>query len=167
MDGLFSFTTFDADISAKVMTSESAAWRFGASINGFHAEGILPTVMEPPLTAVVQRVWYPSATDETLFYYGLGPQIAYSYSHTSYGARQTTYRTWYFGASALAGVEWFATKSISASLEYNLDAWYSRTHDYQTSNPPASSDYSLRGTGWSLSDQNLIFGVNVYIGKLW
>jgi opacity protein-like surface antigen len=169
--GLLNFTTFATDVSLKQMISASSAWRYGFSLATSGTSGFASASRSQSFALLAQSIHYASTTDELLFYYGFGPQVSYSNSQSSYTSSSdnwsaSTTLSISVGATGLAGVEWFATKSISASLEYRMAFTYSRTHDYSEENPPyIAENYSLWGNTWSVSDRGILFGVNLYFGK--
>jgi hypothetical protein len=203
--GNFTLTSFQGStISVKYQLSDRTAIRGGITINGSNSNGnnsasgavadssygTLPgnsSTNGTNVSFVLQYLWYLNPSGPVHFYVGVGPSVAYNYSHSSsetpYFVRQgdqnsfweqSTYNSnshlWTAGGTGVAGVEWFAIQWLS------LRAEYSESIQYQWSSTNSSSDYSYTnpdifpyhfgnsGTTktWALNSSGVSFGLSVY-----
>jgi opacity protein-like surface antigen len=170
-----SFTTSDDDGTG---TSLQADTIFDMSTRNGSGNGQSVQVM-------AQYLYYPNPLGLVNIFFGAGPQIQFSRSHTDVNqvrsvsgnfmatdnATRDT-KSWAIGANALAGVEWFVTRSLSVHAEYGLLVQYvsaketssSESRIESPSNPPflRSSSGELSRKGWQFSGTSVKFGLSVY-----
>jgi outer membrane protein W len=135
---------------------------------------------------VLQYLWYVNPSGPIHFYVGVGPSVAYSYSHNSLNysspdvqngqlywdqySNASNSHQWMAGGIGVAGVEWFASQWLSLRAEYSEGIqyqWHSMnsTSDVSSTNTDyLPNNYSSSGTtkGWTLSSSGVSFGLNVY-----
>ena len=191
-----------ATISAKRHYSENSAIRLGTSISLAASDGDYTgtttqadTILGSnsgaasddyqSIQVTAQYLYYPNPQALVNVFFGAGPLIQYSRSHgngnrlwSSSGGYETAdsgtsdAKSWAIGANAVAGVEWFATKSLSFHAEYGLSIQYistKRTNSGTTKidSPPAApyyrgfNDESFR-KGWQFDGTAVRFGLSVY-----
>ncbi len=116
-----------------------------------------------------QAIWYTESSSEILFFYGTGPLVSYARSRQSQesvtSTSDQTSTQWSAGLSVLAGVEWFASKSISLHAEYGISGSYSSTKYESTSNVPTTrsrGSADATTTGWSISSNSVRLGLSIY-----
>jgi hypothetical protein len=134
------------------------------------------------ITFTLQYLWYMNPDDIVNFYLGAGPQVQYSHSHdneqtisassNNYWSKSIynyTDNSWWVGVSAVMGVEWFVTKSISLHSEYGISILYNRytskgSQGILASDPSSSNinNSSAGGRGWQLGNSGVNFGLSVY-----
>jgi hypothetical protein len=163
--GLLNFTTYNSvDISFKRMCTDLSAWRIGGTIYANYTPGNYTSRLGQ-YALQFQYMRYTSNSDEILFYYGIGPILGYSYSENDDTYSSGHGQSYSAGLVGMVGVEWFATKAISANLEYRLSGIYTRIHNsaFEAGYPPGNYDYW--DSGWSLTDRGISLGANIYFGK--
>ena len=203
--GNFTLTSFQGStIAVKYQLSDRTAIRGGITIYGSNSNGnnsasgavadssygTLPgnsSTNGTNVSFVLQYLWYLNPSGPVHFYVGVGPSLAYSYSHSSsdnsyfeYQPGQNSFweqniynsnsHLWTVGGTGVAGVEWFASQWLS------LRAEYSEGIQYQWRSTNSSSDYSYinldyplyrvsnSGTTktWALNSSGVSFGLSVY-----
>lgn len=191
-----------AIISAKRQYSENVAIRMGTSVSfstsddnrsgtSFQADTIFDSQSgggsgnTQSLQLTAQYLYYPNPQGLVNVFLGAGPLIQFSRSHAEQNQARSTpgnfistdnatrdSKSWAIGANALAGVEWFATKSISFHAEYGLSIQYVSTNETNSSNSRAElppNPPSVRGSsgessrkGWQFTGTSVKFGLSVY-----
>jgi hypothetical protein len=125
-----------------------------------------------------QQIWYQKNSTGILFFFGTGPVIGFNRTSNNgqqipspvTGSQQTyktdgTGTTWSLGMTGVAGVEWFASKTISLHAEYGLTFGYYWAKNESSSTFPGSgnkSSSSATSTIWKLSSTGVRFGMSVY-----
>jgi opacity protein-like surface antigen len=104
------------------------------------------------------------------FYWGVGPlfEIASAETenrHEGFLERRDSYDRWELGVRGVAGVEWFATRSISLHAEYRVLASYWRSKDKEElfSETGESSVREYETDQWAFTENgSVLFGVSLY-----
>jgi hypothetical protein len=203
--GNFTLTSFQGStIAVKYQLSDRTAIRGGITINGSNSNGnnsasgavadssygTLPgnsSTNGTNVSFVLQYLWYLNPSGPVHFYVGVGPSLAYSYSHSSsdnsyfeYQGNQTSFweqetfasnsHQWTIGATGAAGIEWFANQWLSLRAEYSEGIQYqwrstNSSSDYSYTNPDFFPDhFGNSGTTktWALNSSGVSFGLSVY-----
>jgi hypothetical protein len=126
-----------------------------------------------------QAIWYSESPLGILLFYGTGPFVGFSRNHQeevsvgtlvnvpqSKSTTEGTSTSWSVGLSGLAGVEWFASKTISLHAEYGISLgryWSNNesTSSYQSQNHSSSTSEG-NGQSWSLTSNGVLLGLSVY-----
>ena len=125
-----------------------------------------------------QRLWYVDNPTSVFFFLGTGPYVGVSRSsshsetlllpvESDFGKQTIEQITTgiSLGMSALAGVEWFATKAISLHAEYDVNVGFSWNKNHQTSDASTPGYYTTTEatvTQWQLASLGVKFGLSVY-----
>ncbi|MCK4329861.1 hypothetical protein KAX02_08460 [candidate division WOR-3 bacterium] len=121
---------------------------------------------------------YPNAGSNINMFWGVGPLISYSrsrqereriYSYDS-GVSITTgdrySSSWSLGVLGMAGVEWFATRSISFHAEYRASAAYYRSKieqvDVDYNDQIRRIEAETFRDGWDFHGVKVIMGISLY-----
>lgn len=125
---------------------------------------------------ILNFIGYPVSAGDVHFYYGAGPKISFSRNYSSvedntyyptltFGQVSTsTTISWAGGAAMCAGVEWFATKTISLTSEYQVNVIYSHgtTTNENVSLPSGSSSSASDQTNTFNTSSAVLFGLSAY-----
>jgi hypothetical protein len=126
------------------------------------------------LNLVVQYMFTPVLTDNTRFYFGVGPKMEIGFSKASaaesgfdngkyyYYRAGITGSTYSIGVMCSAGVEWFFAKQMSLCAEYGLVYAYSYAKSNSDNYISDHSTNEQRTYSYSLSGDNVRFGLSVY-----
>jgi hypothetical protein len=195
IDESFRITSFQGTmLSLKRQFSPSSALRAGVSISLNSGDGssdqgysIVDTLQYYNSSAAsatsntflisVQYLLYPNPTDEINLFFGGGPQALLNHSSSdevnpsaSNASRSTSSETnsTYFGISGLAGVEWFATRSLSFHGEYGVVVqryWNDRVSEIRETTSLGTTSIqssSSTGDGWRITASSVRIGLSVY-----
>ncbi len=130
----------------------------------------------------MQFMSYINPEKEVLLFWGVGPVIQYGKSNNELRDERNSYyyqpikeirvtdsHTWGLGASAVLGVEWFATKSFSLHAEYGivlLYSWSEYTGTYVFFSPASviknKSSNGGNNKSWSFNASYVKLGLSVY-----
>jgi hypothetical protein len=188
--GLFTLSPFQgAAISYKYHIQQYSALRFGLSIsvNGINSDGTstsssADTVRENSennddhtnidVSLNLHKLWYIEPASTVLFFYGAGPMLGFNYYNQTRNeliwnsALKTTSEnrySWSMGLTGFAGVEWFASKTISFHAEYGLTILYSWGKIESSNNSPDTKiKNETTNTSWQISSRRVLFGISVY-----
>jgi opacity protein-like surface antigen len=131
-----------------------------------------------------QYITYTAPNGLTSIYFGIGPTIGISWfkqssnssstyvsSYQSLDGRSSTSKEYSIGFLGSCGVEWFLSEHISIHAEYGLALqYYTKKGETESYNKHSSSNYiqplseshsNDSSSGWSLSGQNVLFGLSV------
>ena len=123
------------------------------------------------------RLAYPDPRAEVKFYYGLGPLLGFQRSLVTSTratvpsgtfAEESGYeRRWSAGLAAVAGVQWFATRSISVYGEYGLNGTYHESRGTRSflSATPADTmhiEFESQSHGFDVNAAAFTLGMAVY-----
>jgi hypothetical protein len=180
---------YDTELTAKRHWTSQSALRLGFSIStdsrsqAFAADTTVTVRSQSydsdDLTTRVTLVFqhYPNLSAPAQFYFGVGPFVGYSrhtengermdsdpfYGYTDHYTREDN--TWSGGATFLIGAEWFVSRALSMSAEYNIDGGYrkgeaTRTTEREGAGAPLreTDDWSE----WFLQTGNARFGLGFY-----
>jgi hypothetical protein len=111
-----------------------------------------------------QYIYYPSPNADINLFFGIGPQIIYSWRNTNESSTKVMANSLKensvgIGISGTAGVECFATKSISFHSEYNLLFSYN-IYQYQRWTSRELSETTRKYYEWT--SMGVRFGVSAY-----
>ncbi len=114
---------------------------------------------------------YSAPRERMSLFVGAGPLFSYGwtsrYDHTpAYGDQDIRGHESRLGASALIGLEWFASRSISLHAEYGLSlsrSWSSGEVTTTTYAPPRRSQEKTTGRQWDLEGSSVLFGLSAYL----
>jgi hypothetical protein len=132
----------------------------------------------------LQYITYATPRAQTSIYFGIGPLVGISWSKSNstsnsstigyyqdQGGNTSSYTSYSVGALGSCGVEWFFSEHISIHAEYGLVAQYiwsknessnQDKYSYVNSNSGSYKNISSSSSsGWSLSGQNVLFGLSV------
>jgi len=201
----FTLTSFQGTtISTKYHFSDRDAIRGGMTINGSTTNGnnsVFGWVGDTSygsvpgnsstdaanVSFILQYLRYMNPNGPVHFYFGLGPSVSYTYSHSSsdksslytsnfqgYWVRTVTTSSstqWAIGWTCVVGVEWFACQWLSIRAEYSEGIQHqwgstSSTSDATSLTYPkyVPSHTNNPGTtkGWVLNSSGVSFGLSIY-----
>ncbi len=189
----FDLRSFEGStISIKKHTADNAAWRLGLDLSfktenedrNFWDDG------EPrgnqyeydtdlvSFQTTLHKLRYVNPDAAVNFFWGLGPTIGYSHSKNTQhivsatsdisSDRSNTINSFNAGVSAVIGVEWFATESISILAEYGSRLIYSSDNstsenvDYRNGEIYNESKNENKVSRFSFSANAVKFGLSAY-----
>lgn len=175
----FQLSSFqEATVSVKRQFEGGYAIRFGLSgtldsrgdeYAQFDSTGPLPGAMRGSynsqyVSIASQYLSYSNPDGDFNFFWGAGPKISFERFKSNSSSETTKQTGWWFGGTAVLGVEWFAAESFSIHAEYSASLMYAtskRTTEFLTS---SNGSYSERKTTtWRFAADCVVFGVSVYL----
>ena len=115
----------------------------------------------------IQYLFYNKLINNIAFYFGGGPLVGISYGKTNsaasngYNTYETITRGWNLGLGFSGGVDWFVSKGLSISAEYNFAASYAKT--INNSVMPGNAELEQETTyGYQFGGSNVNLGVSFY-----
>jgi hypothetical protein len=173
------FTAYRFGVSMSLNTSSndgtSSAFSGGSESSSNNNSGTLTMIS---IQVSGQKLWYTDTPTGVFLFCGAGPFIGFSLTSNNYdtrfrsggttvltGTTEQTVTGLTAGASALVGVEWFASTAISLHAEYGISAQYSWTKTSTTSNSSTPGTYSKdegHFGNWQLAGNGVRFGLSVY-----
>jgi hypothetical protein len=116
-----------------------------------------------------QYLYYLIGETDVNLFLGVGPQLNYSWDQNEYDRdtlwQSDKYHSIGFGVIGIAGVEWFAKKSISFHAEYSTSVEYrwSESIGKQISiNPSRTRDTKSKNNYFTFYPNSVRFGMSVY-----
>lgn len=171
-----------ASISVKKHTSDNGAWRLGIGLgygngNEKRTDLVADTVYRDTdndsysFDISLERLFYGYVAERSGMFVGLGPAIGFGgyNAENPYRREEIESDSFNAGLRMTAGFEWFPTKRMSLTVEYDLRLYYlyNKTTSLRFSEETGELTVGLETESKSFraTSDNVLIGLSVYFGN--